>query len=73
MSTRIYLALQVFADGRVMFRRWSPDAEVVPGGQYQRQNIDAFRWLHACGMPEWDQEPSLSWHPNFGPPFEEIP
>lgn len=51
---RIYLALQVFDDRRVMFRRWSPDG--TPRRQYEAQSIEAFRWLHGAGMPEWHRE-----------------
>ena len=31
---RVYLALQRFANGRVMYRRWSPDGD-VPGGPFE--------------------------------------
>jgi hypothetical protein len=54
MTIRIFLALQEFADGRVMFRRYSPDVEGhLPGGTFQRQTIQAFGWLHYAGMPLW--------------------
>ena len=68
---KIYLTLQVFKDGRVMFRRWSPDAEAgtPPGGLYQTQTLDAFQWLHFAGMPVWPEIPSLE----HVQPFEVIP
>jgi hypothetical protein len=76
-GVNIYLALQVFSDGRVMFRRWSPDCQTVhiPGGTFQKQTIEAFRWLHAAGMPEWDQGPNPSEFcgSNFVPAFEVMP
>ena len=70
----IYLTLQEFKDGRVMFRRW----EQVPtlttadwqtpssGGSYQKQTMEAFMWLHNAGMPMAPEEiPSTT-------PFEVI-
>lgn len=47
MNVRIYLALQEIADGRVQFRRWSPDIPYLPNGDGQnaRQTIDAHLWI----------------------------
>ena len=42
---RVYLALQEFIDGRIAFRRWSPDTEKLIGGVYQKQDIRSFRWF----------------------------
>ncbi len=50
---RIYLALQQFVDGRVMFRRWSPDCEgVPPGGAYQKQTPEAVAWFNRVLYPD---------------------
>lgn len=56
---RIYLALQEFDDGRVMFRRWSPDSETIPGGHFQKQTLQAFQWLmeQSWNFPDFPQWP----------------
>ena len=57
MTICIFLALQEFEDGRVMFRRFAYDGETgrdvspVPGGAFQKQTLAAFHWLHAAGLP----------------------
>lgn len=57
MTICIFLALQEFEDGRVMFRRFAYDGETgfdvspVPGGAFQKQTLSAFQWLHAAGLP----------------------
>jgi hypothetical protein len=68
---RIYLALQVFKDGRIMFRRWTPDnASGAPsGGAFQAQTLDAFQWLHCAGMPVWPEIANIE-HTD---PFEVLP
>lgn len=46
MKVRIYLALQEMVDGRVQFRRWSPDMPGVPvGGLNTKQTLDAHLWI----------------------------
>lgn len=43
---RVYLAEQVIADGRVQYRRWSPDCDgVPPGGAFQAQTDSARAWM----------------------------
>lgn len=49
---RVYLALQKFADGRVMYRRWSPDGD-VPGGPFEARTEEAKSWLTRAGGPVW--------------------
>ena len=50
---RVYLALQQFVDGRVMFRRWSPDCEgVPPGGAFQKQTPEAVAWFNHALYPD---------------------
>ena len=49
---RVYLALQKFADGRVMYRRWSPDGD-VPGGPFEARTEEAKNWLARAGGPVW--------------------
>jgi len=62
---RIYLALQQFVDGRVMFRRWSPDCEgVPPGGAFQKQTPEAVAWFNRALDPSETSE--------FIEPFEVI-
>lgn len=74
---RVYLVLQEFEDGRVMFRRVSPDIDgVPPGGAFQKQSLDAFRWFleQAWNFPEfpiWPFELPLD-SIEFIPPFEVI-
>ena len=57
MTICIFLALQEFEDGRVMFRRFAYDGETgldvspMPGGAFQKQTLSAFQWLHAAGLP----------------------
>lgn len=57
MTICIFLALQEFEDGRVMFRRFAFDGETgcelspPPGGAFQKQTLSAFKWLHEAGMP----------------------
>jgi len=56
MTICIFLALQEFEDGRVMFRRYAFDGETglevqPPGGAFQKQTISAFKWLHEAGLP----------------------
>lgn len=57
MTICIFLALQEFEDGRVMFRRFAFDGETgadvspVPGGAFQKQTLAAFQWLHSAGLP----------------------
>jgi len=54
---RIYLALQQFVDGRVMFRRWSPDCEgVPPGGAFQKQTPEAVAWFNRALDPNATSE-----------------
>ena len=46
MKVRIYLALQKIEDGRVQFRRWSPDMPGVPvGGVFAKQTMEAHLWM----------------------------
>ena len=46
MKIRIYLALQEMVDGRVQFRRWSPDMPGVPaGGLNEKQTKEAHLWI----------------------------
>ena len=49
---RVYLALQKFADGRVMYRRWSPDGD-VPGGPFEARTEEAKSWIARAGGPVW--------------------
>lgn len=44
---RVYLAEQVIADGRVQYRRWSPDCDGIPpyGGAFQAQTDSAHEWM----------------------------
>ena len=71
----IYLTLQEFKDGRVMFRRWvvgyTPDGDIwrTPscGGSYQKQTMEAFMWLHNAGMPIAPEE-----IPSTTTPFEVV-
>lgn len=57
MTICIFLALQEFEDGRVMFRRFAFDGETgadvlqPPGGAFQKQTLSAFKWLHEAGLP----------------------
>ena len=59
---RVYLALQEFKDGRVMFRRWSLDTDKLPGGLYQKQDVAAFRWFMS---QSWNFEFFPLWHDDF--------
>lgn len=49
---RVYLALQRFANGRVMYRRWSPDGD-APGGPFEARTEEAKNWLTRAGGPVW--------------------
>ena len=57
MTICIFLALQEFEDGRVMFRRFAFDGETgadvapTPGGAFQKQTMAAGKWLHEAGLP----------------------
>lgn len=59
---RVYLALQDFKDGRVMFRRWSLDTDQLPGWLYQKQDVASFRWLLSQA---WNFEFFPLWHEDF--------
>ena len=53
---RIFLAEQTLADGRIFYRRWSPDrrpGENLPGGPYAKKTAEADNWLHRAGRPLW--------------------
>lgn len=55
MNINIYLAIQKFKDGRVMYRRWSPQLKsAYLGGAFHPQTVDATEWLAAAGNPKWD-------------------
>lgn len=79
MSICVFLALQQFEDGRVMFRRYAFDGETgeevqAPGGAFQKQTMQAFTWLHAAGMPFLDgNQIKTRTEPTTAPePFEAI-
>lgn len=79
MTICIFLALQEFEDGRVMFRRYAFDGETgeevqPPGGAFQKQTLLAFEWLHSAGLPTLkDGEISTRTTPKTAPePFEAI-
>jgi len=45
-NIRIYLALQEIENGKVNFRKWSPDCpRNLPGGPFQQQSIGAHLWI----------------------------
>lgn len=64
MKVRIYLALQEMVDGRVQFRRWSPDMPGVPaGGLNEKQTLQAHLWVQrmvwVCAKN--DIKPMVTW------------
>lgn len=71
MRVPIYLALQTFVDGRVMFRRVTTSdvsPRFFPGGIFAKQTVEAARWIELAGNPRWEAMPDL----RFLEPFEEI-
>lgn len=58
MEIPIYLALQTFADGRLMFRRWTTapiPQHTIPGGVFEKQTLAAKEWLELAGNPRWQE------------------
>ena len=82
MKIRIYLALQEMVDGRVQFRRWSPDMPGVPaGGLNAKQTMAAHLWMqrmvYRCAKDgvtpavKWEEPMCVSeWFFLKVPPFE---
>ena len=58
MRIPIYLALQNFADGRVMFRRCTTapvEPRFIPGGVYAKKTQEAEAWLESAAQPQWSE------------------